>query len=86
MRRKRFAPACDGEPYSLFGLDWEGAATLYGDRGGCNFPGPGRADQETDDLAQRNPGFWMAADRVTTTTKPALWRRLLPVRAKGRSE
>ncbi|RLK24674.1 hypothetical protein DER29_2598 [Micromonospora sp. M71_S20] len=85
MRCEWFAPARDGEPYSPFGLDCEGAATLYGDCGGCNFAGPGRADQGAEDLAQRNRDFWMAADRVTTTTKPSPRRRLLPVRPEGRS-
>ncbi|MEU9505983.1 hypothetical protein AB0D32_06850 [Micromonospora sp. NPDC048170] len=86
MRRKWFVSVRDGEPYSPFGLDCEGAATLYGERGGCNVAGPGRtAGQGVDDLARRNRDFWAAADRVATPTKPASWRRLFPGRPKGRS-
>lgn len=85
MRRKWFVSVREGEPYSPFGLDCEGAATLYGERGGCNVAGSDRtADQGAEDLAQRNRDFWTAADRAATPTKPAP-RRLLPGRPKGRS-
>ncbi|WP_329007612.1 hypothetical protein OG271_18005 [Micromonospora rifamycinica] len=52
-RIKWFVPR-DGQPYQPFGIDREGAATLYGHRGGWS-----RSDEATaQEVARVNRRFW----------------------------
>ncbi|WP_210864626.1 hypothetical protein [Micromonospora sp. C97] len=58
-RFKWFVPAQDGRQYRPFGIDCEGAATLFGHRGGWNRTGVGGPDQPSArELAAENRAFW----------------------------
>ncbi|MFI9644402.1 hypothetical protein ACIG87_30875 [Micromonospora sp. NPDC051925] len=68
-RVKWFVPR-DGQAYQPFGIDREGAATLYGHRGGWS-----RADEATaQDVARDNRRFWAGLGRPAQA--PARPRRL----------
>ncbi|MEU7753737.1 hypothetical protein [Micromonospora sp. NPDC049171] len=74
-RIKWFVPAQDGQQYTPFGIDCEGAATLFGHRGGWNRTGTAGPNQASpQELAAENHAFWAGLDRV-----PADWQiRLNP--------
>lgn len=58
-RFKWFVPAQDGRQYRPFGIDCEGAATLFGHRGGWNRTGAGGSKQlSARELAAENRAFW----------------------------
>ncbi|MEU5872572.1 hypothetical protein AB0A73_13570 [Glycomyces sp. NPDC047369] len=58
-RFKWFVPAQDGRQYRPFGIDCEGAATLFGHRGGWNRTGVGGPNQPSArELAAENRAFW----------------------------
>ncbi|MGW2625862.1 hypothetical protein [Micromonospora taraxaci] len=58
-RLKWFVPAQDGRQYRPFGIDCEGAATLFGHRGGWNRTGGGGSEQQSaHQLAAENRAFW----------------------------
>ncbi|MER5337959.1 hypothetical protein [Micromonospora sp. NPDC002717] len=81
MRRKWFAPAGDGVTYSPFGIDCEGAATLFEGRSGWNRT-PGEPDEQTvQELAETNRAFWVLLDQQPSR-QPRRW--LEPRRRKGR--
>jgi hypothetical protein len=85
MRRKWFAPADDGETYSPFGIDCEGAATLFGHRSGWNrihATEPTEPDEQTvQEVAETNRAFWALLDQQPPPQR--LWRLELRPR-KGR--
>ncbi|MET7667345.1 hypothetical protein [Micromonospora luteifusca] len=58
-RFKWFVPAQDGRQYRPFGIDCEGAATLFGHRGGWNRTGVSGLEQPSArELAAENRAFW----------------------------
>ncbi|MFG1917411.1 hypothetical protein [Micromonospora sp. NPDC048898] len=64
-RIKWFVPAQDSRQYRPFGIDCEGAATLFGHRSGWNRTGAAGPDQPSPQgLAAENRAFWAALDRV----------------------
>ncbi|MER7471710.1 hypothetical protein [Micromonospora sp. NPDC000018] len=82
MRRKWFAPGGDGETYSPFGIDCEGAATLFGGRSGWNRAAGESDEQAVQELAETNRAFWVLLDQLLPPPRPR-WR-LVPRRRKGR--
>ncbi|WP_030487929.1 hypothetical protein [Micromonospora chokoriensis] len=64
-RIKWFVPAQDGRQYRPFGIDCEGAATLFGHHGGWNRTGAAGPNQPSpQELAAANRAFWAGLDRV----------------------
>ncbi|MFG1951731.1 hypothetical protein [Micromonospora sp. NPDC048830] len=72
-RKKWFLPGNDDTPYKPFGIDCEGAATLYGHHGGWN----GAATLGLDDTsvaAERNRAVWEYLNQQPTDAEPSwLW-------------
>ncbi|MGC4750542.1 hypothetical protein ACLQ28_33505 [Micromonospora sp. DT201] len=70
-RIKWFVPAQDGRQYRPFGIDCEGAATLFGHHSGWNRTGAASPDQQSaQERAAENRAFWTALGPV-----PADWQR-----------
>ncbi|MFJ6197273.1 hypothetical protein [Micromonospora sp. NPDC092111] len=71
-RIKWFVPR-DGHAYRPFGIDREGAATLYGHRGGWTRPDEATAQ----DVARGNRRFWASLDlpgKAANSLRPRRWR------------
>ncbi|MFF0467546.1 hypothetical protein ACFYPX_09005 [Micromonospora zamorensis] len=70
MRRfKWFVPRQDDQAYQPFGIYYDGAAPLYGHRGGWNLAGATGTDQPiAQQVAADNRAFWDNLER----TAPAL--------------
>ncbi|MEK8106533.1 hypothetical protein NKG94_17215 [Micromonospora sp. M12] len=63
IRIKWFVPAQDGRQYRPFGIDREGAATLFGHHGGWNRTGATGPNQPSaQELAAENRAFWARVD------------------------
>ncbi|MFI2652521.1 hypothetical protein [Micromonospora fulviviridis] len=64
------------------GIDCEGPATLYGNRGGWYLAGAIGVDlPRSENVARDNRAFWTALERTAASTRPAQhrrqwWRRL----------
>ncbi|MEU8333437.1 hypothetical protein [Micromonospora sp. NPDC048839] len=66
MRRfKWFVPRQDDQAYQPFGIYYDGAAPLYGHRGGWNLAGATGPDQPTaQEAAATNREFWENLERA----------------------
>lgn len=75
-RIKWFTPSGE-QAFKPFGIDCEGSATLYGNRGGWHLAGVTGPDlPRSEDIARENRAFWARLEGAAASTRPA-WRRRL---------
>ncbi|PSK67595.1 hypothetical protein B0E53_00405 [Micromonospora sp. MH33] len=77
MRRIKWFTPADDRAFAPFGIDCEGAATLYSNHGGCHLAGAdGLGRPPATELAEANHAFWVALDRAPAPARPPLRQRL----------
>ncbi|MEV4481734.1 hypothetical protein [Micromonospora coxensis] len=73
MTRNKWFASRDGRQYKPFGIDCQGAATLYGHHGGWTRPDEPSAEDE----APGNRAFWASLNptaAVTARPRQRRWR------------